>query len=103
MLQRWNMTQHLSGKGVLVNTVMATVEMGSMARSRAVLTELEREQIAGEHGDKRKYEATSRARRRIKEELTTDLEVFAEHHPELLDEVTEVVRDVDTDEGGSEA
>lgn len=56
-----------------------------------MLTEREREQIAGEHGDERKYQATSRARRRIEEELTTDVELLAEHHPELLAELREVV------------
>lgn len=62
-----------------------------MAKSRAVLTETEREQIAGEHGDDRKYQATSRARRRIKEELPRDVEILKEHNPDLLDELREVV------------
>lgn len=62
-----------------------------MARSRAMLTEREREQIAGEHGDDRKYQATSRARRRIREELTTDVALLEEHHPDLLDELRDVV------------
>jgi len=63
----------------------------SMAKQRALLTETEREQLAGEHGDQRRYEATSRVRRRIADELTTDLQVLAEHRPELLDELREVV------------
>lgn len=64
---------------------------GSMAKQRALLTETERQQLAGEKGDQRRYEATSRVRRRIEDELTTDIEVLAEHHPELLDELREVV------------
>lgn len=62
-----------------------------MAKTRALLTETEREQIAGEHGRERKYQATARARRRIEDELTRDIEVLEEHHPELLDELREVV------------
>lgn len=62
-----------------------------MAKSRALLTETEREQIAGEHGDDRKYQATSRVRRRINEELIDDVELLKENHPDLLDELREVV------------
>lgn len=64
-----------------------------MAKTRALLTETEREQIAGEHGDDRRYQATSRVRRRLNEELTTDLAVLEEHHPDLLAELREVVCD----------
>lgn len=62
-----------------------------MAKTRALLTETEREQIAGEHGDTRKYQATSRVRGRIQEELKSDVEVLKEHHPDLLEELREVV------------
>jgi hypothetical protein len=62
-----------------------------MAKTRALLTDTEREQIAGEHGDSRKYQAASRIRRRIEEELTTDVEVLRENHPDLYDELCEVV------------
>ena len=62
-----------------------------MAKTRALLTETEREQIAGEHGDSRKYQATSRVRGRIQEELENDVEVLKEHHPDLLEELREVV------------
>jgi len=62
-----------------------------MAKSRALLTETEREQIAGEHGDNRRYQATSRVRRRINEELIDDVELLEENHPDLLDELREVV------------
>ncbi len=72
---------------------MVTTKQGSMAKSRALLTDTEREQITGEHGQDRKYQATSRVRRRIKEELTEDVELLAEHHPDLLDELRDVVCD----------
>jgi len=62
-----------------------------MAKTRALLTETEREQIAGEHGDSRKYQAVSRIRSRIGDELTTDVEVLREHHPKLYDELQDVV------------
>lgn len=75
----------------LGNTTMATEKAYAMARTRALLTETEREQIAGEHGDKRRYEAVSRARSRINEELTTDIELLEEHHPDLLEELRSVV------------
>lgn len=62
-----------------------------MAKTRALLTETEREQIAGDHGDDRRYQATSRVRRRLNEELTTDVAVLADHHPDLLAELRGVV------------
>ena len=71
------------------------VDTRRVARTRALLTETEREQIAGEHGQRRKYEATSRVRSRIADELVQDVEVLAENHPELLSELREVVCDGD--------
>lgn len=65
----------------------------AMAKQRALLTSTERRQIAGEKGDQRRYEATSRVRRRVKDELTEDIAVLEEHNPELLEEVREVVCD----------
>jgi len=62
-----------------------------MAKTRALLTETEREQIAGDHGDNRRYQATSRIRRRIEDELTEDIAVLQEHHPDLLEELRSVV------------
>lgn len=64
-----------------------------MAKTRALLTETEREQIAGDHGQDRQYQATSRVRRRVKDELTNDIQVLEEHHPELLAEVRAIVCD----------
>jgi len=62
-----------------------------MAKTRALLTETEREQIAGEHGDDRKYQAASRIRSRINDELATDVELLQKHHPDLYEELQEVV------------
>ncbi|MFB6200174.1 MAG: hypothetical protein ABEJ83_04795 [Candidatus Nanohaloarchaea archaeon] len=66
-----------------------------MTRSRALLTDKERKRI-GEQGDykeQRRYEAISRTRRRIKEELPEDIEILENHHPDLLEELKEVVCD----------
>lgn len=66
-----------------------------MAKTRALLTETERKQLAGEEGDERKYQATSRVRRRINEELTIDIEVLSKHHPDLFSEIQSVVCEED--------
>ena len=64
-----------------------------MAKTRALLTETEREQIAGDHGAERRYQATSRVRSRIVDELSADIEVLSEHHPDLLEELRAVACD----------
>lgn len=64
-----------------------------MARTRALMTPTERKAIAGDGPDQRRYEAVSRVRSRVQDELTTDVELLAEHHPELLAEIREVVCD----------
>lgn len=64
-----------------------------MARGRALLTGYERESLAGEHGDQRKYEAVSRVRARIRDELSRDVEMIAHANPTLLEELQEVVCD----------
>lgn len=74
---------------------MGIYERKSMAKTRALLTETERKQLAGKEGDERKYQATSRVRRRINEELTTDMEVLSEHHSDLFSEIQSVVCEED--------
>lgn len=75
----------------MASNTMDEDSLYGMARGRALLTETEREQIAGEHGDQRKYEAVSRARARTREELAKDIELFEQHKPELLEELREIV------------
>lgn len=70
---------------------MSTPDSSTMSRTRALMTDTERKQIAGEESRQRRYEATARVRRRVQEELVEDVEVLAEHHPELLDELRDVV------------
>lgn len=62
-----------------------------MARTRALLTERDRELLTNEEGGNRRYQAVSEIRSRINEELTTDIELLEEHHQELLEELREVV------------
>lgn len=67
--------------------------------SRALLTERERKRIAGDADDKqRRYEAVSRARRRIHEELPDDLKLLEEHHPTLYNELKSVICDDRSDD-----
>jgi transcriptional regulator of met regulon len=60
---------------------------------RALTTDRDREQIAqvGDVTDSGHYQAVSRVRRRIGENLAEDVELLKEHHEELLKELREVV------------
>lgn len=78
------------------------IEDGGMSRRRALLTDRERELLASEDEDEReyRYQAASRIRNKIEDELTEDVEILEKHHPTLLRELREVVceRVGDTDE-----
>jgi len=62
-----------------------------MAKTRALLTETDRQYITGDAGDEKRYQSASRVRARIRDELPRDVDVLEEHHPELLEELREVV------------
>lgn len=62
-----------------------------MARRRAMLTDTERELLDSDEKSDRYYQAVSRIRRKINEELTEDVQLLEENHSELLDELREVV------------
>ena len=66
-----------------------------MGRYRAIMTETDREHIAGEGEptDRQVDQSVYRVRLRINEELTQDIEVLREYRPDLLDELQEVVCD----------
>ena len=68
---------------------LGTLDVG---KYRAIMTTTDRKRIMGEAdvSDEKRYQAIHRVRSRIKE-LETDVEVLAEHHPELLDELREAV------------
>ncbi len=61
-----------------------------MSEGRGLLTELERNSIAGEASNLYRYKTRSYLRNRI-ENLEKDIEVLGEHDPELLDEFREAV------------
>lgn len=60
---------------------------------RALLTNTERDRIAGDGPNQPRYEAVSRVRRKINEELPADVTLLREHHPQLLEELRAVVCD----------
>ena len=64
-----------------------------MVFRRALMTKRERELIEGddEADDDLRYQAVSRVRRKIEDELTEDVTVLRENHPELYEELREVV------------
>lgn len=66
-------------------------EKQEMARRRAILTDTERELLESDKKTDRYYQAVSRIRRKINKELSTDIEILEENHPELLEELKEVV------------
>jgi len=61
---------------------------------RALLTENEREAIAGDRSDSYRYKTKSYLKRRI-EKLESDVEVLANHAPELLAEIQDAVNVAD--------
>lgn len=71
--------------------VIGDSNRSTMATGRALTTETEREYLRGEQDDQRMYEARSRVKRRIREELASDIQLFEGKHPELLEELREVV------------
>lgn len=91
----------ITGFYTLEHMCMSRQQQNSMAKTRALLTETDREYITGDEGDEKRYQSASRIRRRLREELPRDLEVLEEHHPELLKELRDVVCE-DRPEGGDE-
>lgn len=68
-----------------------------MSEGRALLTERERDAIAGELSDSYRYKTRSYIRRRI-EKLAEDMETLAEHDPELYREALDALGEGDTGE-----
>jgi predicted oxidoreductase len=64
-----------------------------MGRYRAIMTENDRDNIGGEGDIERHHldQSVYRVRKRINEELAEDVDVLAEHRPDLLAELREVV------------
>lgn len=57
------------------------------------MTDTDREYLVGEETDNKRYQAVSRVRSRINDELPKDVEILREHHPALYEELTDVVCD----------
>jgi hypothetical protein len=74
-----------------------SVETDRTTHRRALLTDREREIIAGENVDdeSRRHQAVSRIRRKIQDELPRDMETLQNNHPQLFAELQEVVDDDD--------
>lgn len=56
-----------------------------------MLTDTERELLDADEKSDRYYQAVSRIRRKVNEELTEDIRLLEQNHPELLSELREVV------------
>ena len=69
--------------------VTETVD-NAMTEGRGLLTEREREALAGEDSDSYKYKTRTYFRRRL-EKVESDIELLDEHDPELLNELRRVV------------
>jgi len=65
-----------------------------MTGGRGLLTEKEREAIAGESSDSYRYKTRSFFRDRL-QELSEDVQTLEEHDPELLEELREIVCEED--------
>ena len=64
-----------------------------MGRYRAIMTDTDRAYIAGE-GEATKHQrqqSVTRIRSRITEEIPQDIEILAEHRPDLLEDLRDVV------------
>lgn len=60
---------------------------------RALTTDRDRQHLAraGDVGDSEHYQAVSRVRRRIRENMDEDVELLHEHHPDLFGELRDIV------------
>ncbi|WP_202935181.1 hypothetical protein [Halorussus amylolyticus] len=72
---------------------MPPVKETTVSTGRGILTDYEKDCLAGKNEKQREYEARSRVRARIKGPLEADIEFLREHDPELLEELQEVVRE----------
>lgn len=70
-------------------------ETPTMGRYRAIMTETDREYLSGEGDatDHQRQQSVTRVRSRIQNELPKDIEILAEHRPDLLEELRDVVCD----------
>ena len=74
---------------------MSTTNQTSMGTGRGILTDYERDCLAGEHEKQREYEARSRIRARLDGPLAEDIQHLKEHDPDLLEELRDVICEED--------
>lgn len=70
---------------------MPPTEQAGVSTGRGILTDYEKDCIAGKKEKQREYEARSRIRARLEGPLAEDIEHLKEHDPGLLEELREVV------------
>jgi len=64
----------------------------AVSRTRALLTENDREVLAGEKGDQNRHRNVRwEVESRINDELAEDIKLLEEHDPDLLEELRDVV------------
>jgi hypothetical protein len=80
---------------------MACIESARMAEQRALLTETERQILAGEREvkDNYRYSVESRVRSRLRDRLAADVDVLREQQPEMFSLIEEVVCEGESDGG----
>ena len=71
--------------------MLPDMETGGMSRRRGLLTDGERELLSDPDAGEQRYVAVSRVRTKIEDELAADVRLLAEHRPDLLDELRDVV------------
>lgn len=77
-----------------------------MGQYRAIMTETDREYLSSlpDQRESKHYQAVSRVRHRIREQLTQDVEILRQHHPELFRELRAVVcKDTDMERSEEDA
>jgi len=74
---------------------MVSDQTPTMGRYRAIMTETDRKYLSGEGDatDHQRQQSVTRVRSRIQDELPRDIKILAEHRPDLLEELQEVVCD----------
>ena len=75
---------------VIECSILTEAIPNSMTEGRGLLTERERQALAGNDSDSYKYKTRTYLRRRL-EKVETDIEILAENDPELLQELREIV------------
>lgn len=71
--------------------MLPDTEAQGVTRRRAILTDRERELLRDEDAEDQRYVVISRVRTKIQEELGEDADILQQHHPDLYEELREVI------------